>query len=161
MVMVESVAISTMFLNHLVMPVIVRLTPRSWFSLLLINLKRFGIVLVIFLGYLYYHIVGETFMLVNMGLISFAAAAQFGPALIGGLYVVEAASVIIQVGYWFYTLMVPSFVKSGWWQSSILETGPWGIGLLKPTALFGLDGFDIWSNALFWSMLFNISGTGD
>ena len=164
MVMVESVAISTMFLNHLVMPVIVRLTPRSWFSLLLINLKRFGIVLVIFLGYLYYHIVGETFMLVNMGLISFAAAAQFGPALIGGLYwrrgnkAGAITGIVLGFTIWFYTLMVPSFVKSGWWQSSILETGPWGIELLKPTALFGLDGFDIWANALFWSMLFNIGG---
>ena len=54
-------------LNHLVMPVIVKLKPRGWFSVLLIDLKRVGILLVIFLGYLYYHIVGETYMLVNMG----------------------------------------------------------------------------------------------
>ncbi|HEY6838676.1 MAG TPA: stage II sporulation protein E, partial [Geobacteraceae bacterium] len=39
MVMVESVAVSTMLLNHLVMPIIVRLKPRTWFPLLLINLK--------------------------------------------------------------------------------------------------------------------------
>src|SRR5208282_3214836 len=68
MVIVESVAISTMFLNHLVMPIIVKLTPRAWFPILLINLKRFGIFLVIFLGYIYYRIVGETYMLSNMGL---------------------------------------------------------------------------------------------
>lgn len=164
MVMVESVAISTMFLNHLVMPVIVKLTPRSWFSVLLINLKRLGIFLVIFLGYLYYNIVGETYMLVNMGLISFAAAAQFGPALLGGLYwrrgnkAGAITGIVLGFTVWFYTLMIPSFIKSGWWQSTILDKGPWGIELLKPTELFGLTGFDIWANALFWSMLFNIGG---
>ncbi|MCM2356822.1 MAG: SpoIIE family protein phosphatase [Geobacteraceae bacterium] len=162
MVMVESVAISTMFLNHLVMPIIVKLKPRSWFSVLLINLKRFGIFLVVFLGYLYYGIVGETYMLVNMGLISFAAAAQFGPALIGGLYwrrgnkAGAITGIVLGFVIWFYTLMVPSFVKSGWWQSDILEKGPLGLDLLRPTELFGLTGLDIWTNAMFWSMLFNI-----
>lgn len=164
MVIVESVALSTMFLNHLVMPVIVKLTPRSWFSVLLINLKRLGIFLIIFLGYLYYNIVGETYMLVNMGLISFAAAAQFGPALLGGLYwrrgnkAGAITGIVLGFFAWFYTLLVPSFIKSGWWHTNILENGPYGIGLLKPTELFGLTGFDIWSNSLFWSMLFNVGG---
>jgi len=162
MVIVESVALSTMFLNHIVMPVIVKLKPRSWFSVLLINVKRLGILLVIFLGYLYYQVVGEAYMLANMGLISFAAAAQFGPALIGGFYwrrgnkTGAITGIVLGFILWFYTLMVPSFIKSGWWQSDILERGPWGIALLKPTELFGLAGSDIWLNAMFWSMLFNI-----
>ena len=164
MVIVESVAISTMFLNHLVMPVIIKLQPRSWFPLLLINLKRFGIVLVIFLGYIYFRIVGETYMLVNMGLISFAAAAQFGPALLGGLYwhrgnkAGAVTGILLGFTIWCYTLLIPSFIRSGWWQSDILEKGPFGLALLKPTELFGLTGFDVWSNAMFWSMFFNIGG---
>jgi sigma-B regulation protein RsbU (phosphoserine phosphatase) len=119
MVMVESVAIATMFLNHLFMPVVVKLKPRAWFPVLLINLKRFGIFLVIFLGYFYEQAVGTTYMLVNMGLISFAAAAQFGPALIGGLYWRRGnkpgAITGIFLGFllWFYTLLIPSFVKAG------------------------------------------------
>ncbi|KAF0221181.1 MAG: putative GAF sensor [Geobacteraceae bacterium] len=164
MVMVESVAVSTMFLNHLLMPIVVKLTPRSWFPVLLINLKRFGIFLVVLLGYLYHRIVGETFMLVNMGLISFAAAAQFGPAMIGGLYWRrgnKAGAIIgIFLGFilWVYTLLIPSFVKSGWWHSDILNTGPFGLWFLKPTELFGLTGFDIWTHSLFWSMFLNIGG---
>jgi phosphoserine phosphatase RsbU/P len=162
MVIVESVAISTMFLNHLVMPIIIKLNPRSWFPILLINLKRIGIFLVIFLGYLYFRIVGETYMLVNMGLISFAAATQFGPALVGGLYwrrgnkAGAITGILLGFIIWFYTLMIPSLIRSGWWQSDILQTGPFGLAFLKPTELFGLTGFDIWSNALFWSMFFNI-----
>lgn len=162
MVIVESVAISTMFLNHLVMPIIVKFKPRGWFPFLLINMKRFGIFLVIFLGYIYFRVVGETYMLSNMGLISFAAAAQFGPALLGGLYwrrgnkAGAITGLLLGFLIWFYTLLVPSIVKAGWWQTGILENGPFGIAFLKPTELFGLTGFDIWSNSVFWSMFFNI-----
>ena len=164
MVMVESVAVSTMLMNHLLMPIIIKLKPRAWFPALLINLKRFGIFFIVFLGYIYHRMVGETFMLVNMGLISFAAAAQFGPAMVGGIYwrrgnkTGAITGIFLGFVIWFYTLLVPSFVKAGWWRSNILDQGPFGLEFLRPTALFGLTGFDIWSHALFWSMLFNIGG---
>ncbi|AJE03760.1 sodium:solute symporter family transporter [Geobacter pickeringii] len=162
MVMVESVAISTMILNHLLMPIIVSLNPRPWFPKLLINLKRLSIFVVVLLGFLYQTVVGETFMLVNMGLISFAAAAQFGPALIGGLYwrrgnkAGALAGIVLGFLFWAYTLLLPSFIMSGWLPKAILDDGPFGIALLKPTALFGLVGFDIWTHAVFWSLLFNV-----
>jgi len=164
MVMVEAVAISTMLLNHIFMPVIVRFTPQAWFPYLLINLKRLGIFLVIFMGYFYYRIVGDSFMLVNMGMISFSAASQFLPAMLGGLYWRRGnkagAITGILLGFltWFYTLLLPSFSHSGWIGSDLLASGPFGIALLKPTQLFGLSGMDLWSHSLFWSMLFNIGG---
>ncbi|MBI2353991.1 MAG: SpoIIE family protein phosphatase [Deltaproteobacteria bacterium] len=164
MVMVESVAISTMLLNHIFMPIIVRFTPQAWFPYLLINLKRLGIFLVVFMGYFYYRIVGESFMLVNTGMISFTAAAQFLPAMLGGLYWRRGnkagAITGILLGFltWFYTLLLPSFSRSGWISADLLSTGPFGIGLLRPTELFGLTGMDLWSHSLFWSMLFNIGG---
>ena len=164
MVMVESVAISTMLLNHIFMPVIVRFTPQSWFPLLLINLKRLGIFLVVFLGFFYYRIVGESFMLVNMGMISFSAAAQFLPAMLGALYwrrgnrIGAITGIFFGFLTWFYTLLVPSFSHSGWLSKDLLANGPFGLDLLRPTAMFGLSGMDLWSHSLFWSMLFNISG---
>jgi sigma-B regulation protein RsbU (phosphoserine phosphatase) len=164
MVIVESVAISTMLLNHIFMPIIVRFTPQAWFPLLLINLKRLGIFLVIFLGYFYYRIVGDSFMLVNMGLISFSAAAQFLPAMLGALYwrrgnrTGAIAGMFFGFVTWFYTLLIPSFSHSGWISAELLSSGPYGTALLKPTTLFGLTGMDLWSHSLFWSMLFNISG---
>ncbi len=163
MVMVSSVTLSTMILNHLVMPLILRLkVDIRDFSAILINLKRFGIIGVVFLGYLYYRVIGDSYALVNMGLISFMAAAQFAPAVIGGLYWKrankKAAMAGLSLGFilWFYTLLVPSFVLSGWMESSILDQGPFGIDLLRPLQLFGLAGFDIWTNALFWTMFFNL-----
>ena len=164
MVIVESVAISTMLLNHIFMPVIVRFTPQAWFPLLLINLKRLGIFLVIFLGYFYYRIVGDSYMLVNMGMISFSAAAQFLPAMLGALYwrrgnrTGAITGMLLGFLTWFYTLLIPSFSHSGWISKELLSSGPLGLGLLKPTAMFGLNGMDLWSHSLFWSMLFNISG---
>lgn len=162
MVMVESVAISTMLLNHIFMPVIVRCTPRSWFPKLLINLKRFGIFLIIMMGYFYHRVVGDSYMLVNMGLISFSAAAQFLPAMLGGLYwrrgnqAGAIGGILLGFLIWFYTLLLPSFSKSGWLPADLLKEGPFGISLLRPTALFGLSDMDLWSHSLFWSMLFNI-----
>jgi len=164
MVIVESVAISTMLLNHIFMPIIVRFPPQSWFPLLLINLKRLGIFLVIFLGYFYYRIVGDSFMLVNMGLISFSAAAQFLPATLGALYwrrgnrIGAITGILCGFLTWFYTLLIPSFSHSGWISTELLTSGPFGLRLFKPTALFGLTGMDLWSHSLFWSMLFNVSG---
>lgn len=163
MVMVESIAISTMLLNHIFMPVIIRITPREWFPLLLINLKRFGIILVVLLGYVYYEIIGDSYTLVNMGLISFSAAAQFMPAMLGGLYWKRGnkagaiSATLLGFLIWLYTLLLPSFIKSGWIPETLLTQGPFDIAFLKPTELFGLTGLDLWSHSLFWSMLFNIS----
>ncbi len=161
MVMVESVAISTMLLNNLFMPIIVRITPKQWFPVLLINLKRLAIFMVVFLGYFYYQAVGDAFMLVNMGLISFLAALQFLPALLGGLYwprgnrVGAITGMLLGFIIWFYTLLIPSFYN-GATDNALIQNGLFGLGILKPTALFGLSGMDMWSHALFWSMLFNI-----
>src|SRR5262249_52470584 len=59
---------------------------------------------------------------------------------------------------WAYTLLLPSFAKSGWLPISFIEQGPFGIALLKPLALFGLAGLDDISHAMFWSMLANAGG---
>lgn len=163
MVIVESIAISTMLLNNFFMPVIVRLKPQTWFPFLLINLKRLGIFLVVFLGYFYYRGAGESLSLAEMGLISFAASCQLLPVFVGALFWKHGnrtgAITGITLGFatWFYTLLLPSFKHFEWFQTSILTHGPFGIAALKPTALFGMHGMDLWSHSLFWSLFFNIS----
>jgi len=163
MVMVSSVALSTMILNHLIIPIILKFHSKAQsLSLLLVNLKRIGIIAVILLGYVYYRFLGESAALVNIGLISFVAATQFAPAVIGGLYWRQAtqrgATTGLILGFilWFYTLLIPSFVESGWIGPEIVNQGLWGLALLKPTELFGLSGFDIWTHSLFWTMFCNL-----
>jgi Na+/proline symporter len=163
MVMVSSVALSTMILNHLVMPIILKLNfIHTGMAKTLIYIKRIAIFAVIFLGYLYYRIIGDSSELVNIGLISFVAATQFAPALIGGLYWRRATQrgafygLLFGFIIWSYTLLIPTFIRSGWLDSDILVTGLFNQPLLRPLELFGLNGFDIWTHSLFWTMFFNV-----
>lgn len=169
MVIVASIALSTMLCNDLVMPVLLRLTwlrltERGDLSALLLAIRRGGIVFVLLTGYIYYRLIGESYALVTIGLVSFAAAAQFAPAIIGGIFWKGAtrrgALTGLTLGFamWIYTLLLPSFAQSGWLPQSFIDEGPFGIMLLKPYALFGLAGLDSMSHALFWSMLGNIGG---
>jgi phosphoserine phosphatase RsbU/P len=120
MVMVSSVTLATMILNHLVMPVILKLKLRAQdISGILINIKRLGIIGVVLLGTFILSI-GDSYALVNIGLISFMAAAQFAPAMIGAIYWKRANkyaaiwSISLGFAIWIYTLLIPSFVRSGW-----------------------------------------------
>ena len=167
MVIVETIALSTMVCNDLVMPVALRLkglrlNERRDLSGLLLGIRRGAIVLILVLGYLYFYLAGEAYALVSIGLISFSAVAQFAPAIIGGIFWkggTRAGAVCgLGAGFlvWLYTLLLPSFAKSGWLPINFLSEGLFGIDLLKPQQLFGLAGFDDIAHCLFWSMLANI-----
>lgn len=163
MVMVSAVALSTMILNHLIMPIILKLKIlTNDISAVLIHLKRIGIIGVIFLGYIFYLAIGDSYALVNIGLISFLAATQFAPSLIGGLYWKRAnlkgavTGLVLGFIVWLYTLILPSFARSGWIDLEIVTQGMFGLDFLKPLALFGLSGFDMWTHSLFWTMFFNL-----
>ena len=91
MVIVETIALSTMVCNDLVMPFLLRSTwlkteKQQDLSGLLIGIRRVAIVLILLLGYIYFRAAGEAYALVGIGLISFAAVAQFAPAMFGGMY---------------------------------------------------------------------------
>ncbi len=169
MVIVETIALSTMICNDLVMPVLLRwkalaLATRTDLSGLLLGIRRGAIVLLMMLGYAYYRAAGEAYALVSIGLVSFAAVAQFAPAMLGGMYWKQGthagALTGLSLGFalWAYTLLLPSFAKSGWLPIVFIEHGPLGIALLKPLQLFGLQGLDDISHSLFWSMLANVGG---
>src|SRR4051812_25345204 len=167
MVIVETIALSTMVCNNLAMPLLLRLTvlhlqERADLSTLIVNIRRGAIVGVMLLGYAYYRLAGEAYALVSIGLISFAAVAQFAPAIIGGMFWKGATrhgaicGLLAGFAVWTYTLLLPSFAKSGWLPISFVEHGAFGLQLLKPLELFGLTGLDDITHCLFWSFLCNI-----
>src|SRR6267378_1048843 len=167
MVIVETIALSTMVCNDLVMPVllrlkVLRLTERRDLSELLLGIRRGAIVLILVLGYLYFYLAGEAYALVSIGLISFSAVAQFAPAIIGGIFwkggTRTGAICGLAAGFavWIYTLLLPSFAKSGWLSITFLSHGLFGTDFLKPQELFGLHGLDDITHCLFWSMCANI-----
>jgi len=167
MVIVETIALSTMVCNDLVMPVLLRLrrlrlNERRDLTGLLLGIRRGAILLILLLGYLYFRLAGEAYALVSIGLISFAAVAQFAPAVLGGIFWKGGTrtgalwGLLAGFGVWLYTLLLPALARSGWLPTSMLEQGPFGIALLKPLQLFGLAGLDQISHAMIWSMIANV-----
>ena len=167
MVIVETIAVSTMVCNELVMPLLLRTAHfRSEaghdLTRVLLTIRRAAILGVLVLGYVYFHLAGEAYALVSIGLISFAAVAQFAPAVLGGLYWKGATRLGALVGLaagflmWSYTLMLPSLAKSGWLPAAFLNQGIFGLSWLRPEHLFGLQGLDNLTHSLFWSLLVNI-----
>ena len=164
MVVVESVALSTMLCNDLLLPVLLRLPGRQLADLtgLLLGVRRASIVGVVLLGYLYLQQVGNTYALESIGLVSFCAAAQLAPAMVMGLFWRGAtrlgALAGIGAGFlvWVWTLFLPSLALSGIVCRDFLDTGLFGWGWSRPQALFGLAGLDPITHSLFWSMLANI-----
>ena len=167
MVIVATIALSTMVSNDLVIPVLLRTRRRlldegADMTRLLLLIRRGTIVVILLLGYLYFRLIGESYALVTIGLVSFCAAAQFAPAIVLGIFWKSAsrrgAIAGLSAGFalWSYTLLLPGFAKSGWLPGEFLDQGLFGIALLRPYELFGLSGLDPISHSLFWSMAANI-----
>ena len=166
MVIVASIAVSTMVWNRIVMPIWLRSGPSGATvsgdlrQVVLVS-RRVTIAAVLLLGYLYYRVSGGGTALAAIGLISFAGVAQILPALLGGIFwrgatrLGAAAGVTVGFGIWAWTLFLPSFGESGVLGADVLAAGPWGIAALRPQALFGLEGLDPLVHSVVWSMSFN------
>ncbi len=149
MVIVETVALAIMVSNDIVVPLVLKRRaadagePHDAGARLLTT-RRIAIFVILFLAYIYYRSAGEA-QLAAIGLLSFAAVAQLAPAFFGGLVwrrgtafgAIAGMSAGILV--WFYTLLLPSISDAGSVGARILTDGPWGLGLLRPQALFGID----------------------
>ncbi len=169
MVIVATVALSIMISNDIVVPLLLRRhgedeiinsSGRDMSSQLL-TIRRLAIFAILLLAYAYYKAAGDTAALVSIGLLSFAAIAQFAPAFVGALFWRRATSLGALAGLsggfltWGYTLLLPTFAQSGLISSGFLDTGPFGIGLLKPQALLGLS-VDPFIHGTLWSLFINI-----
>lgn len=162
MIMISSMTLSTMVTNHLCLPCIDFFPALGGLRRQILKMRWLVVALVIGMGYWFERKLGGSYTLVNMGMISFAAAMQFAPAIIGGIYWPKGNRIgaILGLGsgfaVWFYTLLIPSFARSGWLSMSLLDRGPWSVGLLRPEALFGLVGLDSLTHGVFWTMSCNI-----
>lgn len=166
MVIVAAIALATMVSNHIVMPIWLRTlqegaTVSGDVRNIVIQSRRLSIVGVLLLGYLYYRLSGGGTALASIGLVAFVGVSQVLPALIGGIFwrgatrVGAAAGVAIGLLIWVWTSFLPSFGQGAFLSVEIFENGPFGIELLRPQALFGIEGVDPLVHSVFWSMLLN------
>ena len=166
MVIVAAIALSTMVSNHIVVPIWLRLAHGGAMmsgdvrSLVLLS-RRLSIAGVLLLGFLYYRFSGGGAALAAIGLVSFLGVAQFLPAMLGGLFwrgATRAGALAgLSVGFavWCWSMLLPSFGPGAVLSEAVLSQGPWGIGWLRPQALFSITGLDPLVHAILWSMLLN------
>lgn len=120
MVIVESVALSIMISNDIVLPLFLRRKLASHagaqqdLTRTLLNIRRAAIFAVMLLGYGYYRMADSQSGLASIGLLAFAAIAQIAPALLGGLIWrrANARGAILGLSFgflsWAYLLFLPS-----------------------------------------------------
>lgn len=166
MIILESIALSIMVSNHIIMPLILRFGSSSGngggVTSLLLFARRLSIVLILSLGFFYFFFTRDTDALAPIGLISFTAIAQFFPAVIAALFwrdaTRKATTWAIATGFviWVWCSFLPSFESVSPTVGMLLVQGPWNIGWLRPEAMFGLDGLDPLAHAAFWSLSANV-----
>ena len=167
MIILESIALSIMVSNHIVVPIMLRLSSDDGSSdgqgvrRVILNARRLSIVLILFLGFSYFYLTRASDALAPIGLISFTGVAQFLPAILAALFwrdaSTRAAIAAISVGFlvWVWSSFMPSFASSSPAVAAIMAEGPAGISWLRPQALFGLERLDPLAHAVFWSLFLN------
>ena len=166
MVIVASIALATMVSNHIVMPI--WLSTRSEGATVsgdvrdvVILARRASIAGVLILGFLYFRLSGGGAALASIGLVAFVGVSQILPALIGGIFwrgatrIGAAAGVATGFALWLWTSFLPSFGAGAVLSASVFQEGPFGIAMLRPEALFWIEGLDPLVHSVLWSMALN------
>ncbi len=145
MIIVSTLALSSMSLNHLLLP-LVQLDPRHDLYRALRWARRMLIAAIIGAGYLFYLILERSEGLVSWGLISFIAMAQFVPGIVGVLFWPRATRAGLIAGLtvggtiWGLTVLLPA-----------LTTG-------SPVEVMGVtitQGVEHFGRITFWSVSLN------
>jgi Na+/proline symporter/signal transduction histidine kinase len=162
MIIVESLALSTMVMNSFVIPAVWGMNAMKGFYLMILNTRRIIILGLVFLGYAFAVYIGDFYSLVDIGLKSFEAVTIFAPSFLLGLYWKTGnkkgavAGILGGFTVWIYTLMIPALMQAGLIAKDGFLEYIFSSTILNPNALFGLEGLDRWSHSLFWELLVNI-----
>lgn len=121
MIIVATIAISTMISNELVLPAFFHNSAQTHHSVnvrrVILTVRRLVIVLIMLSSFVFYRVVGEFESLAAIGLLSFAAVAQFAPAILGGLFWQRAnrqgaiAGILGGTLVWFFMLLWPVLMQ--------------------------------------------------
>jgi hypothetical protein len=166
MVIVATLALSTMVSNHIVMPIwlaVGQSTVQQSGDVrhVVILSRRLSILFIIALGYFYYRASGGSGALAAIGTISFGGVAQFLPVLLGGIFwrgATRTGAILgLCLGFatWLFTMLFPSLGPGVVLSAATFDQGLMGLGWLRPEALFGINGIDPTVHAVFWSLSLN------
>ncbi len=162
MVIVSTIALAIMVSNDLVLPLLLRrlrISDRrfSAFSGLLLNIRRALILVLLLAAWGFYQILDNIPSLSAIGLLSFAAIAQFSPALLGGIYWRKGnrngvyAGLIGGITIWVITMMTQTGMLAGTAETNVL------LWLLTPPSLPILEVLTTVDWGMLLSLMVNIS----
>ena len=166
MVIVSTLALSTMVSNNLIIPYgfldkFIKNQPERN-SKYIKNIRRISIFSIIIFAYFFYVSFSKELSLYAIGLISFTIISQLAPSFFIGLYWNRGSAraaiigMIVGVSIVLYTLVLPFTLDAFTGNDSFAQFGLFGIEALKPYALFGLDFLSPPAHAFFWSISFNL-----
>lgn len=159
MVLVESIALSTMVSNDLVAPFLLR--NRRWgagadIGAIILLVRRVVIVLIMAAALFWALGIRDNERLASIGLVAFAAMAQFAPVLILAVMgnnrdaLAARAGLTVGLALWFYTLAIPEVASPRF--LAAMAGGPF-----NPNALLGIDGLSPISHGTLWSLGGNLA----
>lgn len=165
MVVVSTVALSTMLSNNLIIPYgfIKTLTKRKSLNneKIIKNIRRISVFCSIILAYLLYALFNPEVSLFSIGLISFLIIVQLAPSFFIGMFwnrgsaLGAKAGIVIGMLIVVFTYLLPFFTENIFSNNQFVANGLFGITALKPYALFGIELLNPVNHALYWSLLFN------
>ncbi|CAA0199414.1 Two-component system sensor histidine kinase [Tenacibaculum maritimum] len=165
MVVVSTLALSTMISNNLIIPYrfidkfIKGYPERNTFYIKMI--RRISIFFVVLLAYLFYIKFSIELPLYSIGLISFVIIAQLAPAFFIGLFWNRGSSkaaifgIIVGMIITTYTLVLPFTLEVLFENKDFINKGFLGVEILKPYNLFGIGFLTPLTHTFFWSLFFN------
>ncbi|MEN2990889.1 PAS domain-containing hybrid sensor histidine kinase/response regulator [Tistrella sp. BH-R2-4] len=167
MIVVGTVALSTMVCNDLIVPALMAFRPaaRRWHadpSRMLLTVRRLAVIGILSLAYVHYRLLGSTFPLVTFGLVSFAGVAQFAPPLLLGLFsrrITKAGAIAgLTAGFvaWVATVLIPSFAEAGLIAASGFQARLAGLGWGLAEGSGGIHDLDLLSAGALISLGLNL-----
>ena len=158
MVMVETIALSTMVSNDLITPLLLqnpRWSKNANFGETMLMLRRFIIFVLMAIAFVYACLLHEGASLATIGLIAFAAVVQFAPVLVMAVYapnhdpIAAKAALVTGLLVWAYTLFLPTILPD-----SILH--PLEGTIFNPHGLFDIKSLSPITHGTIWSLGANI-----
>ncbi len=161
MVMVSAMTNAVMLTNHVLLPIIDKAAGLGFLKRRLLQCRWVSVAVLILAAYWFEQAIGDSFILVNIGIIAFGAVLQFAPAILGGLFwrsgTMAGAMTGLSAGFllWMHTLLLPALSRSGHVWAGPVHNGLFGLPYLRSEALFGLTALDPVSHSVFWTLVFN------
>ncbi|NRT16048.1 Na+/proline symporter/nitrogen-specific signal transduction histidine kinase [Flavobacterium sp. 28A] len=165
MIIVSSISLATMLSNNLLIPYgfvgsLEDISEEKNSKRIVIS-RKIGIFSLIIFAYAIYRGFVLDYSLVSIGLVSFVVIAQLAPAFFGAIFWRRGSKkgavtgIILGFLVCLYTILIPYAIGVTKSSSTFIQEGPWGITMLKPFEILGLNYLDPIQHAFFWSMLLN------